>query len=174
MAPCVSVPCIDSYCTNPEHNIPFHSCTDPELSKLFFCFDADYVAFHNKSVNYANVDDSFSMTHTVDGPQLECDLLYHIDIRNSTNCIITDSYEQMQVDLITHDTLLIHLNIRSIPAHLSEFEVVLSFLTKLACTIIGISETWLGSCNELLDTPMGLQIVPVSRQGGSGGEGEGG
>lgn len=42
-----------------------------------------------------------------DSPQLECDLLYNADIRNSTYHVLVAMPDQINV--ASHDTLLLHL-----------------------------------------------------------------
>lgn len=162
-----SLPCTSFSCITPGHDIAFHTCSDTELVRLLFHSVFDVI--HSQTVNYSCLDDEFIFLQTPDSPQLECDLLHNADIRNSANCVFADMPDKINV--ASHGTLPLHLNIRSIPAHWNEFEVIFNLLVKPSCTVIGISETWLNNFNESWYALSGYQSVLVSRQEGSGGEG---
>lgn len=80
----------------------------------------------------------FSVQQVTDQPQFECDLLHNKNVRNSSGCVMVDSPDQTESK--AQNVLLLQLNIRSIPAYLDEFEIMMSSITKGLCTVIGISE----------------------------------
>lgn len=78
MIVCVSTPRTNPVCINPEHNLLFSLCTNKD-------------AISNLSVNYCNLNDRFSVHPVADQTELECDLLYNIDVRNSVSCVMVNS-----------------------------------------------------------------------------------
>lgn len=65
----------------------------------------------------------------------------------SAKCIVVD--DPGQVDVEGAELMLLHLNIRSISAHLDEFELIVDPITpKPTLMCVEIGETWLSEANE--------------------------
>lgn len=94
-----------------------------------------------------------------------------LDDRNYSNCKIVDEPTGL-TDRESRDLSFYHLSIRSLPAHLEEFEsYVDQYLDQHNTNIIGLCETWLSLQNEHLYSLSNYRCISNSRTVQMGGGG---
>ena len=93
------------------------------------------------------------------------DLNYYGGLENIDNYISSDYYTEdsfsnkcLQLSADSFSLSLLHLNIRSLPKHLNEFEVYIKNL-NVDFSIYGFSETWLNDNNATLFTLSGYNHI---------------
>lgn len=146
-------------CARLEHNVPLHRCNAYDFASGL-AVQSKYNQVDSAIVNYHRETDKCIGELGV--PVFEGDLLSCVDDRNASGCIMANELEQVNLDRTR--VLLINFNIHSLPAHLEEFELLLSGLNlKPLQTFIGICETWLNQYNESLYVPDNFQIIANSR-----------
>lgn len=164
----MSFPCINVLCAELEHNLPFFRCSNRDFSNSLE-LGSKFKDVYSTSVSYSCYPDK---SQDALGPNGDIDhvfdLLPDIDNRNFCKCTMVDDLEQ--VNFGNTALLLIHLNIRSLPAHYTEFEALLSLIPyQTTPAVVCVCETWLTEHNETLYIPAGFNAVFNSRKNKSGG-----
>ena len=119
-----------------------------------------------------NTDESYSSLNDID-PDIQ--LFNDVDNHMSLNCNYYFEDSLMEIlqkrapnHSIGNEFSLCHMNIRSLKANLSSFEICLEN-TGLRFSIIGVSETWLNDVTGNLYNIPGYNLIETHRSGRTGG-----
>lgn len=141
--------------------MPFSACTTWEFCQ---CFELSrYNEIYSSNIKFSDFDDKVNIIPGGCNLSAECDLLHVADLRNSNQCHIVD--DPRLINAAESSFSLVHFNIRSIPAHVDEFLVLLESLQRPKALIIGFSEMWLIKSNELLYNLANFRGFFTSRDG---------
>lgn len=139
---CVSLPCTRSVCTNPVHNILFHSCSQKKLSWFF------NQSLCNTTLVWSSLKWMKKSLLILVQSLLLLNVIYYMLQILETPIVALDEPEH--INIARSNFLVINLNIHNIPAHIDELSVLLESSARPNVTILSISETWLSGMNESL------------------------
>ena len=155
---------------------PFnHVLDDDEFALELFNYHNDLPKLH-LDLNNDNIFDVFDMNDTDFLPLFSCDpdIHFYNDYRRNVICdskyYSIDSFNETRSTVFSDVSSfsLCHLNIRSLPAHLVEFDALLSTM-NISFDVIALTETWLTAQNADLYNIMGYNCVHKYRSDTRGG-----
>ena len=122
-------------------------------------------ALNNKIFNPFQLNEIEDANSILPLTNTDPDLNYYGGLENIDNYISSDYYTEdsfsnkcLQLSADSFSLSLLHLNIRSLPKHLNEFEVYIKNL-NVDFSIYGFSETWLNDNNATLFTLSGYNHI---------------
>lgn len=115
-----------------------------------------------------NIRDNVNIPSNIHEPDMNCDMYKNLEMAQVCDYHIVENFVQKTKLLSLHELSLLHLNVRSLPAHNDELLLYLKSM-GYPFKVIGLSETWLKPSNCDMYNHDGYSSVHKTRLQQNGG-----